>query len=286
MSIKVMSKVWELSEQKGSKLLLLLAIADHAADDGYCWPGTKLLAKKIRMSVRSVLRAIKVLEADGELHVIRGNVNNRYVVLAGLTGDDLRDVLIAHKVEPPTPTGDKLSPVKMSPGDTGGAIGDTHVTSEVTQPCHPNHHEPSTNNHQEESATADALPTNFQGWHTYIKEAPNDSQRIHRLWQMCKALYPGLDPPEHSYIGRVAKRLHAGRMADLLWRCAPHPPTGSLLDYIQGVAKNGQRRPSSRSAGPPPLSEQSKAIAAALEHGAPGREGVPALSGATRTGDP
>jgi len=39
MSIKVMSYVWEASKAKGSELLLLLAIADHAADDGYCWPG-------------------------------------------------------------------------------------------------------------------------------------------------------------------------------------------------------------------------------------------------------
>jgi hypothetical protein len=80
---------------------------------------------------------------------------------------------------------------------------------------------------------------NFQQWHTYIKEAENDNRRIHRLWEMCKGLYPGLDPPEHGYIGKVAKRLHAGRLADLLWQCASHPPTGDLLAYIQGVAKNG-----------------------------------------------
>jgi len=89
------------------------------------------------------------------------------------------------------------------------------------------------------SAIADTLPSTFQGWHLYIKEAENRSQTIHRLHQMCKALYPGLDPPDHGYIGRVAKRLHAGRLADLLWQTAPHPPTGDLLAYIQGVAKRG-----------------------------------------------
>ena len=39
MSIRVMTQVWDTSEQKGSALLLLLALADHAADDGFCWPG-------------------------------------------------------------------------------------------------------------------------------------------------------------------------------------------------------------------------------------------------------
>jgi hypothetical protein len=35
MSIRVMTKVWDHSTQKGSTLLLLLALADHAADDGF-----------------------------------------------------------------------------------------------------------------------------------------------------------------------------------------------------------------------------------------------------------
>ena len=33
MSVKVMSKVWEVTEQKANKLLLLLALADNANDD-------------------------------------------------------------------------------------------------------------------------------------------------------------------------------------------------------------------------------------------------------------
>ena len=144
-----MSTVWEQSKEKGSNLLLLLAIADHAADDGYCWPGTKTLAKKIRMSVRSVLRAIKTLEASGELYVVRGNINNRYVVTVGLTRDDLCDVLRNRKADPPPPIGDNLSPDTLT-RDTGGGTGDTCVTSEVTQLCHPNHHEPSINRQEEE----------------------------------------------------------------------------------------------------------------------------------------
>jgi len=148
MSIKVMTKVWDQSKQKGSALLLLLAISDHAADDGYCWPGIKTLASKIRMSERSVMRLVKSMEEDDELYVVRGNANNRYVVTVGMTKDDLHRILQARGQPIPC---DNLSPDKMT-RDNGDGAGDTCVTSEVTQPCHPNLHDPSLNHQDRASA--------------------------------------------------------------------------------------------------------------------------------------
>jgi hypothetical protein len=52
MSLMAMSLVWKYSRQKGTKLLLMLALADHCNDDLICWPGRKHLAEKIRMSER------------------------------------------------------------------------------------------------------------------------------------------------------------------------------------------------------------------------------------------
>ena len=70
MSIKVMNYVWENSQQKGSSLLLLLAIADHAHDDGTgAYPSIESLANKTRMSVRNTQYALRRLEAAGELSV-------------------------------------------------------------------------------------------------------------------------------------------------------------------------------------------------------------------------
>ena len=138
MSIKIMDKVWSDSSQKGSALLLLLAIADHAADDGYCWPSTETLAEKIRMSVRTVYRLVEAIEKDGELYVVRGNRNNRYVVTLGMSDEVLIAVLKARKED--DATCDMLSrDIAMSP------TGDIDVTSQVTQLCHPNRHEPSSN---------------------------------------------------------------------------------------------------------------------------------------------
>ena len=75
MSIKVMSSVWEKAEVKGSKLLLLLALADFANDDGICWPRIDTLAKKIRMSDRHTIRLIQQLEVDKQIEIKRQSSN-------------------------------------------------------------------------------------------------------------------------------------------------------------------------------------------------------------------
>lgn len=71
MSIKVMSHVWEHSKQKGAGLLLLLAIADNANDDGDCFPGVARLAQRVRADERNVKRMIGKLEESGELLVFK-----------------------------------------------------------------------------------------------------------------------------------------------------------------------------------------------------------------------
>lgn len=69
MSIRVMSHVWENSKQSGSALVLLLAIADFANDDGMAWPAIGTLAKKIRMSERYVHRLVRDMVTAGEMRV-------------------------------------------------------------------------------------------------------------------------------------------------------------------------------------------------------------------------
>ena len=67
-----MSNVWANSQAKGSQLLLLLSIADHADDDGNgAYPSVAHLARKIRMTTRNVRYLIRQLVDMGELEVIR-----------------------------------------------------------------------------------------------------------------------------------------------------------------------------------------------------------------------
>jgi hypothetical protein len=81
MSITVMSAVWHRSGQEGKNLLVLLALADNANEDtGYAWPSVATLARKSRMSERSVQRALRDLEEAKEISTVRagGRVNGAY----------------------------------------------------------------------------------------------------------------------------------------------------------------------------------------------------------------
>ena len=70
MSIKCSERVWKHSRHGGSALLLLLAIARHAHDDGSgAWPSQRTLAEATRISDRQIRRLLRVLETSGELFV-------------------------------------------------------------------------------------------------------------------------------------------------------------------------------------------------------------------------
>jgi len=70
MSIKVSAVVWQGSRNKSGNLLVLLALADHADDQGTAWPGVRLLARKTRLSQRHARRCLNQLVASGELEIL------------------------------------------------------------------------------------------------------------------------------------------------------------------------------------------------------------------------
>ena len=87
MSVKVMGDVWSNSKAKGSALLLELAIADHANDQGMnAFPSVEHLAQKTRLSVRQTQRLIKELGSIKEIQVAKNagpKGVNYYVVRTG-----------------------------------------------------------------------------------------------------------------------------------------------------------------------------------------------------------
>ena len=87
MSIKYMSTVWEHSQHSGNNLLILLALADHANDDGLCWPSIPSLAKKARISERQAKRIIQSLVDSGEIEIIKRGDGRGHSTLYLLKGD-------------------------------------------------------------------------------------------------------------------------------------------------------------------------------------------------------
>ncbi|MDP9428494.1 MAG: helix-turn-helix domain-containing protein [Actinomycetota bacterium] len=74
MSVACMTWVFTHSSSAGADRLLLLAIADHAGNDGDdAWPSVPTLARKTGFSERSVQRGVARLEAGGHLAVERGD---------------------------------------------------------------------------------------------------------------------------------------------------------------------------------------------------------------------
>lgn len=69
MSVRTMARVWEFSKNKGNDLLMLLAIADFADDDGKAYPSVPTLAEKCRMKPRNASTILAALRVSGELEV-------------------------------------------------------------------------------------------------------------------------------------------------------------------------------------------------------------------------
>ena len=68
--------MWKHSQASGSELLLLLALADMANDEGECWPSVKTLAERCRCSDRTIQRSLSELSELGELEIITRNRGN------------------------------------------------------------------------------------------------------------------------------------------------------------------------------------------------------------------
>lgn len=106
MSIKVMSRVWAHSQQKGGELLVMLALADFANDAGECWPSIPVLAQKARLSVRQTQRVLSALEVAGELRRSRSNGGRNRPSRYSITVTENHDKITVTKLQCKNVTGD------------------------------------------------------------------------------------------------------------------------------------------------------------------------------------
>lgn len=98
MSIRIMSMVWERYGASGGHLLLALALADHARDDGtHIYPSVNELANKTRQSVRTVQYQLQRMLASGWL--IKCNA-----------GDGGRGRTVVYRISPDWLKGANLAP--------------------------------------------------------------------------------------------------------------------------------------------------------------------------------
>lgn len=84
MSIKIMSWVLDQSPYLGKQRLVHLVLADHANDEGVCWPSQVTIARRAGCSVEHVRLTIKDMVTDGYVEIIKGSTRqgeaNRYLL--------------------------------------------------------------------------------------------------------------------------------------------------------------------------------------------------------------
>lgn len=84
MSLRAIEWAFTKSQSTGSARLVLLVLADHADQDGFCWPGWARIAHRTKCGRTTIARALNELEQSGEIQrVTRGGgfVSTKYRML-------------------------------------------------------------------------------------------------------------------------------------------------------------------------------------------------------------
>lgn len=215
-----MARVWAESRHSGSELLMLLAIADFADDEGNAYPSVPTLALKCRMTPRNANRTLAALRASGALE-IRMNEGprgtNRYrVVLEGMT--------CASPLTPASPRRPRPEPLTptSSPPDAG-----------VPKPLTPASDEPSMNHQRTTREPSGERARARKPSKTSIPDGFAISDRV-RTWAGEQG-FGNLDQHLEAFVGKALANGY--RYAD--WDAAFR---NAVRDDWAGLRSNGAAR--------------------------------------------
>lgn len=128
MSISIMTRVWADSKASESSLLVMLALADRADEDGVCWPGLEWIGKKARIKdERHIRRILRRQEEAGELYVSTGQGRGKtslYLVCIGLSEEEIARTLVKRfeiPVSESAATAKAITEKRQAPPDTAAA---------------------------------------------------------------------------------------------------------------------------------------------------------------------
>jgi hypothetical protein len=152
-----MAAVWDHSRTTLAARLVFLALADHCDHEGIAWPATDQLARKCRLSERTVQRSLAEIEELGEIaRTFRKGHSTLYQVLLPGCGKPLMG-------------GVRLSP----PGVTSTTKGVTSTTKRGDTVGAQNHQEPSIEPRSAEITPVDELPARVAEIRKSLKNHPS-----------------------------------------------------------------------------------------------------------------
>ena len=161
MSLRLISKCWDITGLHPTQKLILISLADQANDAGVCWPSIETIAKRSGISERSAQRIINGLIESGLIARSSrpGRSNIFYITPDTHDTPDAGDT-------PDTHDGGGVTPM------TGG--GDTHDTQ--------NRKEPSKN--RKPSPRGDDPPGFDTFWQVYPRKVGKGAAR--KAWKKIK----------------------------------------------------------------------------------------------------
>lgn len=232
MSIKIMTHVWEHSHHKGSALLMLLAIADHANDDGQCWPSLPRLAARCRVGKRQAIKLIQFLEGAGAISVRHGRGRGRASVytIKGVPqctfyhGSPLQSDVSTGNGEPECTFSAKKVHSRAEKVHSSVVKGELQNTPTIIDPSE-NQKDPPLPPPRGEGVSVHASPGKKEKHRkTPLPDDPTEQDRLYaticdqalRLWCAAKAVALNLDEQWEAFVRDA--RAHARRYAD--WRAA------------------------------------------------------------------
>lgn len=96
MSIHRITAIMKQSQYTGNDFAIMTALAWHADDDGYCWPSIETIAEFSHVHPRTVIRRLEYLEKSGGLLIKRSRRGHRYLVIVGMSQDDVEKACLTH----------------------------------------------------------------------------------------------------------------------------------------------------------------------------------------------
>ncbi len=139
-----MNRIWDTSQATGTPLVILLALADRADEDGICWPGVDWIAQRARLQPRQARNVLRALEESGDIIIATSkggrNLTNRYLITAGLDSNKIAAIVArrpdvfphGHANKPCNPASKTL----QSSAETLQSSAET-LQSSVNKPCNP-----------------------------------------------------------------------------------------------------------------------------------------------------
>jgi biotin operon repressor len=219
MSVKLMAAVFENEELAPTERLLMLALADHAGDDGRCYPSIDRLCQRTGLSRRAVQLNIQKLQDQGYVVALKGGGrghSTRYQINA----NPARNApFVDEKGAPETPNKMHLSREKGASGAQKGAPDAPEPSRTIIEPP------PSARERllgaMGVGGDGVAGPSTFIGSTTDMAEAERWSAMGLSVSQQCEVIrevcdkqrskHPGWKPSTFRYFTPAMERLTAAK---------------------------------------------------------------------------